>query len=106
MSNMAKARNIFTEEITSQQYATSITITGIGFKPDHIVLFKRPGGYASGGVVSIFDESLCYIAQQGTSSHIYASGTVSLTFDENNITISVSTGTTFSGTFRYVAWQE
>nr|DAL06840.1 MAG TPA: hypothetical protein [Caudoviricetes sp.] len=104
---MAKARNIATGEITAQggPYPREVTITGIGFKPDHIALFKFPGGYATGGVVSILDESLCKIDQVGTSSYMFVSGSVNLTFSEDNVTLSIPINY-FSGTYRYVAWQE
>lgn len=107
MSAMAKARNIATGEITAQGglYPREVTITGIGFKPDHIALFKFPGGYATGGVVSVLDESSCWVTSQGSGSYVFASGSVNLTFSEDNVTFSVSINY-FNGTYRYVAWQE
>ena len=104
MSDMAKARNIATGEITAQgTYPRNVTITGIGFKPDHIALFKFPGGYATGGVVSILDESSCKIEGQGSSSYVFVSGSVNLTFSEDSVTLSISINY-FNGTYRYVAW--
>ena len=115
MSNMAKAKNIATGTIDAgnSHWTTTSISAQTGFRPDHVAVFlAMPLGMdarqyhvlsAYDGSVLILDGSLYYT--NATSAQF--------TMNDNGFTISNVRYTEisdedcyFTGTYRYVAWQE
>lgn len=115
MSNMAKAKNIATGMIDAgnSHWTTTSISAQTGFRPDHVAVFlAMPLGAdarqyhilsAYDGSVLILDGSLYYV--NATSAQF--------TMNDNGFTIAnvIRTETSdddcyFTGTYRYVAWQE
>ena len=102
MSNMAKAKNIATGTVVVG-YGKLLTINGLDFQPNHVVLHfmaDRDGKYT---IISLYDNHA--VAMEGTEINKY---TCSLTFKNDGVVCSLSDDSysDFNGTYRYVAWQE
>lgn len=101
MSNMAKAKNIATGTVNAS--GATLTISGLDFQPNHVVLHfmaDRDGKYT---IISLYDNHA--VAMEGTEISKY---TCSLTFKNDGVVCSLSDDSysDFNGTYRYVAWQE
>ena len=101
MSNMAKAKNIATGTVNAS--GATLTINGLDFQPNHVVLHfmaDRDGKYT---IISLYDNHA--VAMEGTEISKY---TCSLTFKNDGVVCSLSDDSysDFDGTYRYVAWQE
>ena len=109
MSNMAKAKNIATGTVISDN-GTELTIPAFGFNPDHVAVFTESGSTSAAIVISIFDGHVNYISTQIVGSLLqYARHTTTIdnAVSENGVKYTISISRTgFSGTYRYVAWQE
>lgn len=102
MSNMAKAKNIATGTVTAS--SGDLTITGIGFRADHIaVLIQNNGSWRE--VQTVFDGDIAYYGSGPT----FKTATIPITFDEDGVTMSTSNiilAPNFVGTYQWIAWQE
>ena len=109
MSNMAKAKNIATGTVISDN-GTELTIPAFGFNPDHVAVFTENGDAGANIVISIFDGHVNYITTQITGSLLYYyryTMTIDNAVSENGVKYTISQSRTgFDGTYRYVAWQE
>ena len=117
MSNMAKAKKIATGTVNGNGSAT-LTISGLGFKPDHVAIVNTsypPIGNA--GVWAVYDEiqvglRLTGVENQGPlSSLAFTHDSVTMTsceykYRRPNSSVSQPVNDPFTGTYRYVAWQE
>ena len=99
---MAKAKNIATGTVTAS--SRDLTITGVGFRADHIaVLIQSDGSW--GNVQTVFDGNTVYYGSGPT----FKTATIPVTFDEDGVTMSTSgitLGPRFTGTYQWIAWQE
>ena len=106
---MAKAKNIAMGTVTASS-GTELTIPAFGFNPDHVAVFTEDGDKNAAIVISIFDGHVNYIKTQVTGSLLYYDRyTINIdnAVSENGVTYTISQSRTgFSGTYRYVAWQE
>ena len=106
---MAKAKNIATGTVIPDN-GTELTIPAFGFNPDHVAVFTENGDTGANIVISIFDGHVNYIKTEVTGSllHYYRYATnIDNAVSENGVTYTISNSRTkFSGTYRYVAWQE
>ena len=102
MSNMAKAKNIATGTV-AESYNKSLTINGLDFQPNHVVLHFMANTDGKYTIISLYDNHA--VAMEGTDIAKY---TCSLTFKNDGVVCSLSDDSysDFSGTYRYVAWQE
>ena len=104
MSNMAKAKNIATGTVAAS-YGKTLTINGLDFQPNHVVLHFMANTDGKYTIISLYDNHA--VAMEGTEISKY---TCSLTFKNDGVVCSLSddgyTNSDFSGTYRYVAWQE
>lgn len=115
MSNMAKAKNIATGTVNAgnSHWTTTSISAQTGFRPDHVAVFlAMPLGVdarqyhilsAYDGSVLILDGSLYYVN----------AASAQFTMNDNGFMIAnvIHTETSdddcyFTGTYRYVAWQE
>ena len=99
---MAKAKNIATGTVTAS--SEQLTITGVGFRADHIAVLLQSNGFVR-YVQTVFDDNMAYYGLNNTFKTV----TIPVTFDEDGVTMSVSNiafDLTFGGTYRWVAWQE
>ena len=109
MSNMAKAKNIATGTVDTSS-GNQLTIPAFGFNPDHVAVFTENGSTGANIVISIFDGHVNYIKTEVTGSLLYYyryTTNIDNAVSENGVTYTISNlRTSFSGTYRYVAWQE
>ena len=109
MGNMAKAKNIVMGTVTASSSA-SLTIPAFGFNPDHVAVFTESGSTNSAIVISIFDGHTNYIKTEVRGSLLYYdryTKTIENAVSENGVTYATPESRSgFSGTYRYVAWQE
>lgn len=113
MSNMAKAKNIATGTVNAgnSHWTTTSISAQTGFRPDHVAVFivALLGEYARQyHVLSVYDGSV--LALDG-STHYTNISTLQYTVNEQGFTIAnvideSSNDYYFTGTYRYVAWQE
>ena len=99
---MAKAKNIATGTATGS--GTQLTITGVGFRADHIAVLLQSGGSVR-YVQTVFDDNMAYYGLNNTFTTV----TIPVTFDEDGVTVSASDihfSLSFGGTYRWIAWQE
>ena len=102
MVSMAKAKNIATGTVTAS--SKQLTITGVGFRADHIAVLIQSGGFWY-EVQTVFDGNTVYYV----SGPQFKTSTIPVTFDEDGVTMSTSDltyATSFSGTYQWIAWQE
>lgn len=102
MSNMARAKNIATGTVTASSKV--LTITGIGFRADHIAILIQTNGTWT-AVQTVFDSNMAYYGSGPT----FKTATIPVTFDEDGVTMSTSGITlapSFTGTYQWIAWQE
>lgn len=102
MSNMAKAKNIATGTVTAS--SKNLTITGVGFRADHIAVLTQSNGKWT-AVQTVFDGNMAYYGSGPT----FKTATIPVTFDEDGVTMSTSDillGPEFTGTYQWIAWQE
>ena len=100
--SMAKAKNIATGTVTAS--SKQLTITGVGFRADHIAVLIQSGGFWY-DVQTVFDGNAVYYK----SGPKFATITIPVTFDEDGATMSTSDITlspSFTGTYQWIAWQE
>ena len=114
MSNMAKAKNIATGTV-DMSYTDTLTINGIGFKPDHILVGIISPQYSSGSsnspsrIWTIFDNQMLYYSY---SDKPVNTNVASIVFTNDGVRIITKgeyesdAAKSFTGTYRYVAWQE
>lgn len=102
MVSMAKAKNIATGTVTAS--SNDLTITGVGFRADHIaVLIQSDGKWSA--VQTVFDGNMAYYKSGPTFKTV----TIPVIFDEDGVTMSTSDITlppSFTGTYQWIAWQE
>ena len=101
---MAKAKNIVTGTVTVSSTQLTLTITGVGFRADHIVVLLQSGGSVR-YVQTVFDDNMVYYGNNNTFKNI----TIPVTFDEDGVTMSVDGihfNLHFGGTYQWIAWQE
>ena len=99
---MAKAKNIATGTVTAS--SEQLTITGVGFRADHIAVLLQSNGFVR-YVQTVFDDNMAYYGLNNTFKTV----TIPVTFDEDGVTMSTSDltyATSFSGTYQWIAWQE
>ena len=111
MSNMAKAKNIATGTVIIAGHSgTELTIPAFGFNPDHVAVFTESGSTSAAIVISIFDGHVNYISTQVVGTQLQYdrhTTTIDNAVSENGVKYTISISRTgFSGTYRYVAWQE
>lgn len=113
MSNMAKAKNIIMGTVTiNQNYCQELTIPAFGFNPDHVAVFPESGNTAANMVISIFDGHVNYIkirTVSGSGATFYERYTTNIenAVSENGVKYTIpNLSSYFTGTYRYVAWQE
>lgn len=102
MSNMAKAKNIAVGTVTGS--SKTLSITGIGFRADHIAVLTQSNGHWS-AVQTVFDGNMAYYGSGPT----FKTATIPVAFDEDGVTMSTSDiilGPSFTGTYQWIAWQE
>ena len=103
MYSMAKTKNIATGTVATSGSRT-LTISGIGFKADHIaVLIQNSGSWF--GVQTVFDGHTTYYSSNNT----FKTTTASIDYSADSVTISVPDivlAPNFQGTYQWVAWQE
>ncbi len=113
MSNMAKAKNIATGTVSAgnSHWTTTSISAQTGFRPDHVAVFiasERTESALQYHVLSTYDGSgLCF---DGDTWYVNASS-VQFTVNDSGFTIANVIGDSdhqcyFTGTYRYVAWQE
>lgn len=113
MSNMAKAKNIATGTIDAgNSHVTTISISAqTGFRPDHVAVFiasERTESALQFHVLSTYDGNvLCF----DIDTWYMNASSVQFTVNDSGFTIAnVKVGSDdqvyFTGTYRYVAWQE
>ncbi len=113
MSNMAKAKNIATGTVNAgnSHWTTTSISAQTGFRPDHVAVFivallrEDARQYH---VLSIYDGSV--LALDANTSYMNVS-TLQYTVNEQGFTIANviderNNTYYFTGTYRYVAWQE
>ena len=102
MSNMAKAKNIATGTVTAS--GTQLTITGVGFRADHIAVLIQSNGSVR-CVQTVFDDNMVYYG----SNNKFTNVTIPVTFDEDGVTMSAANihfSLSFDATYQWIAWQE
>lgn len=113
MSNMAKAKNIATGTVNAgnSHWTTTSISAQTGFRPDHVAVFivallgEDARQYH---VLSVYDGSVLALNDSTYYTNI---STLQYTVDEQGFTIAnvideSSNDYYFTGTYRYVAWQE
>lgn len=113
MSNMAKAKNIATGTIDAgnSHWTTTSISAQTGFRPDHVAVFiasERSESALQYHVLSTYDGSvLCldvdtwYANASSAQFAVNDSG-----FTIANVNVDSDYQCYFTGTYRYVAWQE
>ena len=100
MSNMAKAKNIATGTVNAS--GATLTISGLDFQPNHVVLHFMVNTEGKYTLLSLYDNHV--FGLEGTE---LSTPRCSLTFKNDGVVCSVSDSYShFQGTYRYVAWQE
>ena len=102
MYSMAKAKNIATGTVEGS--GKTLSITGVGFKADHIAVLIQNDGHWN-AVQTVFDGNMVYYGSGPT----FKTANIPITFSENGATMSTSgitLGPNFVGTYQWVAWQE
>lgn len=102
MSNMAKAKNMATGTVTAS--GSQLTITGVGFRADHIAVLLQSNGNIR-YVQTVFDDNMVYYGTNNTFKTV----TIPATFDEDGVTMScadIHFSLSFGGTYQWIAWQE
>ena len=113
MSNMAKAKNIATGTVNAgnSHWTTTSISAQTGFRPDHVAVFISSEMTESAlqyHVLSTYDGSaLCF----DMNTRYTNASSVQFTVNDSGFTIAnVIDGSDnkyyFTGTYRYVAWQE
>ena len=113
MSNMAKAKNIATGTVNAgnSHWTTTSISAQTGFRPDHVAVFivallgEDARQYH---VLSVYDGSVLALDDSTYYTNI---STLQYTVNEQGFTIANVTDESsndyyFTGTYRYVAWQE
>lgn len=113
MSNMAKAKNIATGTVNAgnSHWTTTSISAQTGFRPDHVAVFivallgEDARQYH---VLSVYDGSVLAL---DVSTYYTNISTLQYTVNEQGFTIANVTDESsndyyFTGTYRYVAWQE
>ena len=106
MSNMAKAKNIATgiARASTTQYDFTVTITGIGFRPDHVMMVTRETGEYTHDIW-IYDNKVGAVYGDGTYTYGYCNFTPNS--DGAQFTNVFSTNQyRLDGDYDFVAWQE
>lgn len=100
MGSMAKAKNIATGTVTGS--GETLTISGLDFQPNHVVLHFMANTDGNYTIISLYDNHA--VGVEGTNVGSY---NCSLTFKNDGVVCSLSDSySDFRGTYRYVAWQE
>lgn len=113
MSNMAKAKNIATGTVNAgnSHWTTTSISAQTGFRPDHVAVFIVALSGESAlqyHVLSVYDGSVLVL---DSSTYYTNISTLQYTVNEQGFTIAnvideSSSKYYFTGTYRYVAWQE
>lgn len=115
MGNMAKAKNIATGTVTiNQSECQVLTIPAFGFNPDHVAVFLDSNDTTLNVVISIFDGNVYCIRKHVTStggvhvtSYEHYTTNIENAVSENGVKYTIpNLNSYFTGTYRYVAWQE
>ena len=109
---MAKAKNIATGTVSTSGSKT-LTISGIGFKADHILIGLISPQFSGGTnigerrVWTVFDNQMLYYGTKTENAQV-----TEIVFADDSVRITSANpygsdqSKEFVGTYRYVAWQE
>ena len=113
MSNMAKAKNIVTGTVNAgnSHWTTTSISAQTGFRPDHVAVFIASELAESAlqyHVLSTYDGNILY---HDASTWYKNTSSVQFTVNDSGFTIANVKADSdeqvyFTGTYRYVAWQE
>ena len=106
MSNMAKAKNIATgiARASKTEYDFTVTITGLGFRPDHVMMVTRETSEYTYDFW-IYDNRVGY----GSGNASYSPGRCTFTPNSDGAqftNINSSNQYLLNGDYDFVAWQE